>query len=57
MYIHIRHTHPHNWNAPSCNSSTATFNDCYSELTPYIELANSYGISVYDVYQCQDHAH
>ena len=23
------------------NSSTATFNDCYSELTPYTVLANS----------------
>ena len=34
-----------------------TFNDCYSDLMPYTALANSYGVSVYDVYQFQDHAH
>ena len=37
--------------------STATFNDCYSVLTPYIALANSYWVSVYDTYQCQGHIH
>ena len=31
--------------------STATFNDCYNELTPYTMIANSYGVSVYNVYQ------
>ena len=38
-------------------SSTAAFNDCYSELTPYTALANSYWVSVYNVYQCQGHTH
>ena len=33
------------------------FNDCYSELTPYIVLANSYWVSGFDAYQCQGHAH
>ena len=33
------------------------FNDCYSVLIPYTVLANSYWVSVYDVYQCQGHAH
>ena len=33
-----------------------TFNNCYSDLMPYTALANSYGVSVYDVYQFQDHA-
>ena len=27
------------------------------ELTPYTALANSYGVSVYDAYQFQGHAH
>ena len=34
-----------------------TFNDCYSDLIPYTALANSYGVSVYDTYQFQDHTH
>ena len=29
----------------------------YSELMPYIALANSYWVSVYDVYQFQGYAH
>ena len=29
----------------------------YSELTPYIALAYSYWVSVYDVYQFQGYAH
>ena len=41
----------------SCYLSTTVFNDCYSELTPYTVLANSYWVSVYDTYQCQGHAH
>ena len=32
-------------------------NDCYSELMPYIALAYSYWISVYDTYQYQGYAH
>ena len=39
--VHIRHTHLYNWSTPSCYASTAAFNDCYSELTPYTALANS----------------
>ena len=38
-------------------TSTATFNHCYSELMSYTVLANSYGVSVYDMYQLQGHAH
>ena len=41
-YVHICHTQPYKWNAPSCYSSTAAFNNCYSELMPYAALANSY---------------
>ena len=29
----------------------------YSEIMPYIALANSYWVSVYDVYQFQGYAH
>ena len=36
--------------------STA-LNDCYSELMPYIVLAYSYWISVYDVYECRGYVH
>ena len=43
--------------APSCYSSTAALNDCYSELTPYTALANSYLVSFHDAYQCQGHTH
>ena len=39
------------------SSSTATFNACYSDLMPYTVLANSYGFSIYDAYQCQGHIH
>ena len=42
---------------PTFYSSTAALNDCYSELTTYTVLANSYWVSFYDVYQCQGHAH
>ena len=52
-YISICHTHPYNWSALSCYSSKATFNDCYSELTPYTALANCYGVSAYDAHQFQ----
>ena len=55
-YIHVRHTQPYNLSAQSCYLSTAVFNDCYSELTPYTVLANFYGFSVYDAYQFQGHA-
>ena len=55
MYVHIHHTHPYNLSAPSCYFSTAVFNDCYCELMLYTVLANSYGVSVYDVYQFQGH--
>ena len=41
----------------SCYLSTAAFNDCYSELTPYTALANCYGVSAYDMYQFQGHIH
>ena len=34
-------TPTHNLSTPSCYSSTAVFNNCYSELTPYTVLANS----------------
>ena len=50
-YVHVRHTHPYNWSSPSCYSSTAAFKDFYTELMPYTVLANSYGVSVYNVYQ------
>ena len=43
-YIYICHTHPYNLSALSCYSSTAAFNDCYSELAPYTVLANCYGL-------------
>ena len=57
-YVHcICYTHPYNWSVPSCYSSTAAFNDCYSELMPYTALANSYWVSVYDAYQHQGHTH
>ena len=46
-------THPYNWSAPSCYSSTAAFNNFYSELMPYTALANCYGVSAYDAYQFQ----
>ena len=49
-YVHACHTHLHNWSILSCYSSTATFNDCYNELMPYTVLANSYWVSVYNVY-------
>ena len=55
--IYVRYTHPYNLSTPFCYSSTAAFNDCYSELTPYTALANSCGVSVYDTYQFQGHAH
>ena len=38
-------------------SSTAAFNNCYSELTPYTMVANSYCVIFHDAYQCQGHAH
>ena len=57
MYVHVCHTHPYNLSAPSCYSSTVVFNECYNVLMPYTALANSYGVSVYDAYQFQDHAH
>ena len=53
MYAHVHHTHPYNWSASSCYSSTAAFNDCYSELKPYTVLAKCYGVSAYDAYQFQ----
>ena len=56
-YVHVHHTHPYNLSAPSCYSSAAIFNDYYSELIPYTAIANSYGVSVYDVYQFQGHTH
>ena len=37
----------YNLSAPSCYSSIAVFNECYSELTPYTALANSCGVCVY----------
>ena len=57
MYVHLRHTHPYNLSAPSCYSTTAVFNNYYSELMPYTAIANSYEVSIYDTYQFQDHAH
>ena len=57
VYVGVGHTHPYIWSAPSFYSSTATFNNFYSELMTYTVPANSYGISLYDVYQCQGHAH
>ena len=57
MYIHVHLTHLCNWSAPSCYSSTAIFNNCKSELTPYTVLGYSYQVSFHDVYQCQGHAH
>ena len=43
-YDHVYHTQPYNLSALSCYSSTAAFNNCYSELTPHTALANSYGV-------------
>ena len=57
MYIHVRHTNPYNLSALSYYSSTAIFNDCYTELMPYTVLANSYRDSVYDAYQFQGHSY
>ena len=54
---HVYHTHLYNQSALSCYSSTAAFNNCYSELMPYTALSNSYGVSTYDVYQFQGLAH
>ena len=54
MYVHVR---PYNLSALSCYLSTAAFNECYSEIIPYTALANSYGVSIYDVHQFQSHAH
>ena len=54
MYVHL---HPYNLSALYYYSSTAVCNDCYGELMPYTALANSYGVSVYDVYQLQGHTH
>ena len=57
VYVYLRHTHLYNLSALSCYLSTAAFNNCYSELIPYTVLVNSYGVSVYDVYHFQGHAH
>ena len=57
MYVQVCHTHPYKLSAPSCYLNTAAFNNCYCELIPYTALANSYGVSVYDVYQYQGHSH
>ena len=56
-YINIHYTHLCKWSALSCYSSTAAFNNCYSEFTPYTTLANSYWASFQDSYQCQSHVH
>ena len=56
-YVHVCHIHLYNWSTLSCYSSTAAFNECYSVFMPYTALANSYWVSVHDVYQCQGHAH
>ena len=55
-YVYIHHTHPYNLSPPSCYPSTDPFNNVYSELMPYTALANSYGVSVYDMYQFKGHA-
>ena len=57
MYVHVCHFHLYNWSAPSCYSSTAAYNDCYSELAPYTALAYSYRVSLHDAYECQGHTH
>ena len=36
-------------------SSTAAYNKCYSELTPYRVLAYCYWFSFHKAYQCQGH--
>ena len=36
--------------------STATFNECYSELMAYTALAFSYWISFHEAYQCKGYA-
>ena len=57
VYIHVCYTHLYNWSALSCYSTTAAFNDCYSELKVYTVLAYSYWVSFHDAYHCQGHAH
>ena len=57
MYLNVHHTHFYNWSAPSCYSSTAAFDDCYSQLMPYTALTHSYWVSFHDAYQCLSYAH
>ena len=56
-YVQVHQTNPYNWSAPSCYLSTTTFDHCYSELMSYTVLANSYGASVYNMYQFQGYAY
>ena len=56
-YVHVHHAHLYSWSALSCYSSTAAFNDCYSELIPYTMLPNSYYVTFHDASQCQGHAY
>ena len=44
VYVQVYHTLLYNSSPPSCYTSTAAFNDCYSELTPYTVLATLSGL-------------
>ena len=44
----------HNLSTPSCYSSTAVFNDCYSELTPYTVIAGDQWVKSGD-WELEDH--
>ena len=41
IYVRRKNQLYGNWSAKSCYASTAAFNDCYGDLTPYIALALS----------------
>ena len=55
VYAYLCYNHLYNWSTLSCYSSTAVFNECYSELMPYTVPGNSYAVSVYNAYQFQGH--
>ena len=52
MYACVCYNHLYKGSAPSCYSSTATFNNCYSKLAAYTVLPYSYWVSFYNVDYC-----
>ena len=52
-YVYVHHTQLYNCSVPYCYSSTATLNECCSELMPYTVLAYCYWVSLHNANQCQ----